>query len=68
MAELRNQATARPTRKVTATWIAGLVTAIVASAVDYAYPALWAEHGPSIAAGVTAIVVGAAGYITRERA
>lgn len=63
---LINQATAAPTRKITATGTAGAVTAGALGALHWWSPELAAVLGGPVEAGIVAVVATVAGYFTRE--
>jgi hypothetical protein len=68
MAELINQPSPKPTRKVSAAGIAGALTAALIAGVNYQWPGVGDQIGPLAGPAITAAVAFLAGYFARERA
>lgn len=64
---LIKQPTAKPTRKVAAAGIGGLVTAVCIAAVEYYAPGMGDVIGPEVAGFIVAAGAAVAGYFTKER-
>lgn len=64
---LINQPSLRPTRKVSAAIVAGILTNAVIALANAWIPEVGTALEPQITAGVTAVVMGAAAYLVRER-
>ena len=68
MAQLITQPRKRPTRKVAAAGIGGLVTAVCVAIVNHYVPGMGEQIGPEIAGLLVAAGATAAGWFTKERA
>ena len=68
MADLINQPSKLPTRKVTAATIAGVLTTAAVSLVDAYYPGIGQALTPALQGAITVAVTFIAAYFTRNRA
>lgn len=64
--QLVRQLTNRPTRKVKAAGVGGLVTALCVAAVNYFLPGMGEQLGPEIAGLIVAAGATAAGWFTKD--